>query len=134
MHDAQLAIAREHGLSSWTALKEHITSLPDPEGRARADQVGGLPVQRRGPAYEALRPHAGPDTHPVRAGFGWMINESIGLAGHGGNGPAGSASLVMKLDSNQVHVAMTSRRIPIEPVNGQVIRAMAEAEDSDDSA
>ena len=34
LHDAQLAIAREHGLSSWTALKEHITSQPEPEGPA----------------------------------------------------------------------------------------------------
>jgi CubicO group peptidase (beta-lactamase class C family) len=84
-------------------------------------------------ADEALRPHAGRNNHAVRAGFGWMINESIGVAGHAGEGPAGSASLVMKLDSNQVHVAMTNRRIPIEPVNGRVIRAMAEAEGSDDS-
>ena len=26
LHDAQLAIAREHGLPSWTALKQHIES------------------------------------------------------------------------------------------------------------
>ena len=26
LHDAQLAIAREHGRSSWTALKQHIES------------------------------------------------------------------------------------------------------------
>ena len=81
-------------------------------------------------ADEALRPHAGPDHHPVRTGFGWMINESIGVAGVAGSGPAGSASLVVELDSKRVHVALTSRRIPIEPINGQVIRAMAEAEDS----
>jgi CubicO group peptidase (beta-lactamase class C family) len=81
-------------------------------------------------ADEALRPHAGPDSHPVRTGFGWMINESLGVAGAAGSGPAGSASLVVELDNNLVHVAVTSRRVPIEPVNGQVIRAMAEAEDS----
>ncbi|MEY9848227.1 serine hydrolase domain-containing protein [Streptacidiphilus sp. MAP5-3] len=27
LHDAQLAVAREHGLPSWTALKEHIAAL-----------------------------------------------------------------------------------------------------------
>ena len=85
-------------------------------------------------AGQALRPQAGPDNHPVRTGFGWMINESLGVAGVAGSGPGGSASLVMELDSNRVHVAMTSRRIPIEPVNGQVIRAMAEAESSGDSS
>jgi hypothetical protein len=26
LHDAQLAIAREHGLSSWTMLKQHVES------------------------------------------------------------------------------------------------------------
>jgi CubicO group peptidase (beta-lactamase class C family) len=31
LHDAQLAIAREHGLPSWTALKEHIGTEPDPQ-------------------------------------------------------------------------------------------------------
>jgi CubicO group peptidase (beta-lactamase class C family) len=87
-----------------------------------------------GLAGEALRPQAGPDKHPVRTGFGWMINESMGVAGVAGSGPAGSASLVMELDNNRVHVAMTSRRIPVEPVNGQVIRAMAEAEDAGDSS
>jgi hypothetical protein len=81
-------------------------------------------------AGEALRPHAGPGNPSVRTGFGWVINESLGVAGHADSGPAGSASLVMELDSNQVHVAMTNRRIPIEPVNGRVIRAMADAEDS----
>src|SRR5580658_10120347 len=31
LHDAQLAIAREHGLSSWTALKQFVAGR-DPEG------------------------------------------------------------------------------------------------------
>jgi len=26
LHDAQLAVAREHGMSSWAALKEHIAA------------------------------------------------------------------------------------------------------------
>jgi hypothetical protein len=28
LHEAQLAIAREHGLPSWTALKEYISAGP----------------------------------------------------------------------------------------------------------
>lgn len=34
LHEAQLAIAREHGLSSWTALKRFLESQPEPEGPA----------------------------------------------------------------------------------------------------
>jgi CubicO group peptidase (beta-lactamase class C family) len=34
LHEAQLAIAREHGLSSWTALKQFLESQPRPAGQA----------------------------------------------------------------------------------------------------
>ena len=46
LHDAQLAIAREHGQPSWTALKELIDSrlAPARAPRARAPAVGDLPV------------------------------------------------------------------------------------------
>jgi CubicO group peptidase (beta-lactamase class C family) len=36
LHNAQLAIAREHGMSSWAVLKETISSQPDPESHALA--------------------------------------------------------------------------------------------------
>jgi CubicO group peptidase (beta-lactamase class C family) len=37
LNAAQLAIAREHGMSSWTALKDHISDGPDgPDGAALA--------------------------------------------------------------------------------------------------
>ena len=37
LHDAQLAVAREHGLSSWAALKQRIEGgLPRPDGNALA--------------------------------------------------------------------------------------------------
>jgi CubicO group peptidase (beta-lactamase class C family) len=29
LHDAQLAVAREHGMSSWAALKAHIAAVPE---------------------------------------------------------------------------------------------------------
>jgi CubicO group peptidase (beta-lactamase class C family) len=76
-------------------------------------------------AREALRPQARPDDLPVGAvGLGWFINERLGLAGMAGAHRGGSASLVMRLETGQVHVAMTNRLIPIEPVNGRVIRAI----------
>ena len=36
LHDAQLAVAREHGMSSWAALKEHIAAAEAEHGRALA--------------------------------------------------------------------------------------------------
>jgi Beta-lactamase len=77
-------------------------------------------------AREALRPQVWPrgDTMPA-FGLGWRINESLGVAGGGGMSRGVSASLVVRLDSGHVHVAMTNRSIPIEPVNGRIIRAIA---------
>jgi len=75
-------------------------------------------------AREALRPQVRPDDMAVAVGLGWFINESLGVAGSPGAGRGGSASLVMRLETGQVHVAMTNRLIPIEPVNGRVMRAI----------
>jgi hypothetical protein len=36
LHDAQLAVAREHGMSSWAALKEHIAAAEAGHGHALA--------------------------------------------------------------------------------------------------
>jgi hypothetical protein len=36
LHDAQLAVAREHGMSSWAALKEHIAAAEAERGHALA--------------------------------------------------------------------------------------------------
>ncbi len=36
LHDAQLAVAREHGMSSWAALKEHIAAAEAAHGHALA--------------------------------------------------------------------------------------------------
>jgi CubicO group peptidase (beta-lactamase class C family) len=77
-------------------------------------------------AREALRPQVWPRGHGnVAFGLGWRINESLGVAGGGGMSRGVSASLVVRLDSGHVHVAMTNRSIPIEPVNGRIIRAIA---------
>jgi len=76
-------------------------------------------------AREALRPQAWPENGPPPSvGLGWFVNESLGTAGSAGAGRGGSASLVIRLQTGQVHVAMTNRLIPIEPVNGRVIRAV----------
>lgn len=84
-----------------------------------------LPVPLAG---EALRPVARPrPSSEVAIGFGWRINESRGVAGHGGLGRSAAASLVVKLDTGKPHVALTNRGIPIEAVNGRVLRALADS-------
>jgi CubicO group peptidase (beta-lactamase class C family) len=47
LHNAQLAIAREHGMSSWAVLKEAISSQPRPDSHALA-QVSWLISRFRG--------------------------------------------------------------------------------------
>ncbi len=71
---------------------------------------------------EALTPHVARNA-AVHVGLGWNVNPERGLAGHPGGGPGGSSSLVVLLAERRAHVALTNRRVPIEPVNGQVIRA-----------
>jgi len=36
-----------------------------------------------------------------------------------------AASLLVKLDSGKVHIALTNRGIPIDEVNGRVLHALA---------
>ncbi|MBF9069656.1 serine hydrolase domain-containing protein [Streptacidiphilus fuscans] len=45
LHDAQLAVAREHGMPSWTALKEHIAALDTAGVDADADVDAGVDHQ-----------------------------------------------------------------------------------------
>ena len=75
-------------------------------------------------AAQALRPHA---TRPngVRSGLGWAVNEHAGLAGHGGDGPGGAASLLVTLDGERACAALANRQATVEPVNAQALAAMA---------
>jgi hypothetical protein len=79
-------------------------------------------------AGEAMRPLVRSSaSSEVAIGLGWRINESRGVAGQAGYARSGAASLVVKLDSGKVHVALTNRGIPIEEVNGRVVRALADS-------
>jgi len=80
-------------------------------------------------AREALRPQADPVIGATRVGLGWAVNTSIGAAGHAGRVSGTSASLVTRLGSGRVYVALANRAIPVEPVNGRVIRATAGPDD-----
>lgn len=76
-------------------------------------------------ARGALTPHS---SRPggVQVGLGWHVNVRSNLAGHPGGGIGGATSLVVALGHGRAHVAMTNRRVPAEPVNGRVMRALRE--------
>ena len=59
-------------------------------------------------ASEALRPQV-----PGHAGLGWRLKLADGIAWEAGDGPGGSASLVIRLSDNHVHVALTNRKVPV---------------------
>jgi hypothetical protein len=70
-----------------------------------------------------------------QAGLGWIVNEPAGLAGHGGVGPGGAASLLVTLDGRRAYAALANRLIPIEAVNAAVLKAEgAPAADAQDRA
>jgi hypothetical protein len=74
LHDAQLAVAREHGMSSWAAFKEHVAAAEAERGHALA-QVRwvfgryGEPARRDGPGRaERARHRTLPDPRAARDG------------------------------------------------------------------
>jgi CubicO group peptidase (beta-lactamase class C family) len=74
-------------------------------------------------AREALRPHAAQDTGgAAQMGLGWLVNPAKDVGGHTGGGPGAAASLIVRLSSGQVGLAMANRLVPIEPINARLIR------------
>jgi CubicO group peptidase (beta-lactamase class C family) len=53
LHDAQLAVAREHGMSSWAALKEHITDAGYGDALAQVRWVFGRYADPDAPGWTA---------------------------------------------------------------------------------
>jgi CubicO group peptidase (beta-lactamase class C family) len=74
-------------------------------------------------ASEALRPQL---TRPdqVEVGLGWIVNQKRGVHGHAGGGRGGASSLIVSAGGARVHIALTNRLIPIEPVNARVLKAL----------
>jgi CubicO group peptidase (beta-lactamase class C family) len=84
--------------------------------------LGWRSLLPRGLAAQALRPHVAMPSGP-QAGLGWIVNEPAGLAGHGGAGPGGAASLLVTLDGGRAYAALANRLIPIEAVNAAMLQA-----------
>jgi CubicO group peptidase (beta-lactamase class C family) len=86
--------------------------------------LGWSSLLPRSLAAQALRPHVRLP-NGVQAGLGWMVNESAGLAGLGGDGPGAAASLLVSLDGRHASAALANRQIIIEHVNSNVLRVLS---------
>src|SRR6266704_2785161 len=74
-------------------------------------------------AREALTPQVAPEPGGRRVGLGWLISPRGDVAAHAGAGPGATASLLVRIRDNQVHLTMTNRMIPIDPINDRVLRS-----------
>jgi CubicO group peptidase (beta-lactamase class C family) len=74
-------------------------------------------------AREALTPQTAAEPGGRRPGLGWLLSPRGDVAVHAGAGPGATASLLVRLRDNQVHVTMTNRLIPIDPINDRVLRS-----------
>jgi CubicO group peptidase (beta-lactamase class C family) len=79
--------------------------------------TGWSSILPAGLASEALRPDDA--TH---AGLGWRLKLADGMAWEAGNGPGGSASLMVALSDNHAYVALTNRKAPILGLNRTVFQ------------
>jgi CubicO group peptidase (beta-lactamase class C family) len=70
-----------------------------------------------GLASEALQPH--PAGH---IGLGWRLKLADGIAWEAGNGPGGSASLIVGLSDNHAYVALTNRKVSILGLNRKLFQ------------
>jgi CubicO group peptidase (beta-lactamase class C family) len=74
-------------------------------------------------AREALTPQVAPGPGGGRVGLGWLISPRGDVAVHAGFGPEATASVLVRIRDNQVHVSMTNRLIPIDHINDRVLRS-----------
>jgi CubicO group peptidase (beta-lactamase class C family) len=74
-------------------------------------------------AREALTPQTPAGPSGRRVGLGWLISARGDVALHAGSGPGATASLLVRIRDNQVHLTMTNRLIPIDPINDRVLRS-----------
>jgi hypothetical protein len=76
-------------------------------------------------AREAIRAHATQRAGGPAVGLGWLLNRPKDVSGQVGGGPAASSSLIVVPGTGRVSVVMTSRMVPIEPVNARLVRPIA---------
>jgi hypothetical protein len=126
LYDAQVAIAREHGLPTWAALKQRVGDTPDSHALdqlrwiiarfADADQPGWI-------AHEALTPQSGPGPGGGGVGLGWLITPRGDVASHAGANLDATATVTTRIRDHRTHVVLTSRMIPVNSIETRLLRA-----------
>jgi hypothetical protein len=58
-------------------------------------------------------------------GLGWLISPRGDVAMHAGAGPGATACLLIRIPDGRLHVTMTNRPVPLDPVNERVLRFWA---------
>jgi hypothetical protein len=98
LHDAQLAVAREHGMSSWAALKEQVTATETEDSHvlAQVPWVFGRYAGAETPGWIAPSRDELSE-HCTSQFLGLVSPEEIaktlgGIAGRAGAAPAGPAA------------------------------------------
>ena len=76
-------------------------------------------------AREALRPQVARDSAGADMGLGWLLNGPKDVCGHAGGGPGAASSLIVRMSTGQPSVALANRLVPVEPVNGRLVRPVA---------
>src|SRR6266511_3261720 len=74
-------------------------------------------------AREALTPQTAPGPRGGRVGLGWLISARGDIAVHGGAGGGATASLLVRIRDNQVHLTLTNKSTPLDPINDRVLRS-----------
>ena len=76
-----------------------------------------IPAARR--SRQRRAPAAGQAAQSASAGASTLAD---GIAWEAGDGPGGSASLIVRLSDNHAYAALTNRKVPIMGLNRRVFR------------
>jgi hypothetical protein len=104
---------------SLASLFGPVLPCSGPRGTARAGRHGDYAALGQLIA-EALRPQAAEASSPGRVDLGWRLNTARGFAFETGNGPGGSASLIVRPSDNHTYVALTNWKVPVMPLSARV--------------
>src|ERR1039457_26766 len=113
LHDAQLAVAREHGMSSWAALKEHVAAAEAEQGHALAQVrwVFGRYGEADAPGWTA--PSRDELSEHVPEHFLTLVPPKTAAAILGGVAPKLREGLVL-IDAGSVHLRAKAADLLVE--------------------